>query len=630
MPSWWVHRLFAHELGLDVELSRIVDEIIDFAHILPDKYKTTYGEFKFPEGVEKRHDWVKFNLIKAEKAFKQAFGAEAVRAMILHMILDYIYENKKKYGRRFDVNKVFEKISVNLRKSPDLLTIANQIIQFLMSKIDYVLNIIEIDIDPSNVLSRCDICGNKSEDLICCEHCGTLFPGLLWIIFLEEIRELKDRIANPTYGIVTSIDRRNEMLTIRLFSEPKDFDEGTIVGCVIGNRVEKIGKIIYFDKIDNEITVDFSELKIPEWLEENTRVKLANAENLIGYQLQEAWILEARRNFKGLYDIITEILKSSLSDESKQELKESLETIIRNAESAIKVLRQKEKERISPVDFEDKTSLSGFELDNSQIDVIRQILGLKDNQILIIVGPPGTGKTEVIAKAAYELVKRCEKVLITSHTNIAVDNALEKLADKEDIEIVRVGRPEKISDKLKKVMLSKVRYERAPKDLVDEIRELEQEIQSLKEKLRKLKDLRRELKETEKSKLDELLPRINEVLGNKINSEVIKLQKRIIEIDAEIKRKQEYIEKHLLPIIQGGRLSFLALKKKERLEKRICELKREKEIYLRLLEEKGARKLTKKSLDESLRNEIKEKTKELIDNKERTEEIIRASRKVHT
>ena len=73
MPSWWVHRLFAHELGLDVELSRIVDEIIDFAPILQDNYETTYGVFKFPERVEKRHDWVKYYPIEAGKAFREFF-----------------------------------------------------------------------------------------------------------------------------------------------------------------------------------------------------------------------------------------------------------------------------------------------------------------------------------------------------------------------------------------------------------------------------------------------------------------------------------------------------------------------------------------------------------------------------
>jgi len=66
--------------------------------------------------------------------------------------------------------------------------------------------------------------------------------------------------------------------------------------------------------------------------------------------------------------------------------------------------------------------------------------GLRDSEILLIVGLPGTGKTRVIAKAAYELAKRGERVLITSHTNRAVDNVIELLP--LDISL-RIGRPEK-------------------------------------------------------------------------------------------------------------------------------------------------------------------------------------------
>ncbi len=90
MPSWWVHRLFAHELGLDVELSRIVDEIIDFAPILPDDYETAYGVFKFPEGVEKRHDWVKDYPVEAATQFNRYFGIESVKANITCMSRLYL------------------------------------------------------------------------------------------------------------------------------------------------------------------------------------------------------------------------------------------------------------------------------------------------------------------------------------------------------------------------------------------------------------------------------------------------------------------------------------------------------------------------------------------------------------
>ncbi len=55
-----------------------------------------------------------------------------------------------------------------------------------------------------------------------------------------------------------------------------------------------------------------------------------------------------------------------------------------------------------------------------------------------------------------------------------------------------------------------------------------------------MKNLRRELKETEKSKLDELLPRKNEVLGNEMDPKVIELQKKVMEIDAKIKKIRIY------------------------------------------------------------------------------------------
>ena len=116
MPSWWVHRYFAHKLGLDVELSRIVDGIIDFAHILPDEYETSYGMFKFPKGVEKRHDWVRYYTIEAGKAFKEFFGTQAIKAMILHLVLDFIYENMDKYRKRFNVSRSLKEFRRCLRR----------------------------------------------------------------------------------------------------------------------------------------------------------------------------------------------------------------------------------------------------------------------------------------------------------------------------------------------------------------------------------------------------------------------------------------------------------------------------------------------------------------------------------
>ena len=63
----------------------------------------------------------------------------------------------------------------------------------------------------------------------------------------------------------------------------------------------------------------------------------------------------------------------------------------------------------------------------------------------LVWGPPGTGKTKVIALALQDLVSRGKSVLLVSSTNIAVDNALGRAAQLLDPApglLVRVGIPQ--------------------------------------------------------------------------------------------------------------------------------------------------------------------------------------------
>ena len=69
-----------------------------------------------------------------------------------------------------------------------------------------------------------------------------------------------------------------------------------------------------------------------------------------------------------------------------------------------------------------------------------------DSDVAFVWGPPGTGKTTTLAEIAAELVHQGQRVLVTSTTNAAVDQALAKLAGTESArglfdrgEVVRVG-----------------------------------------------------------------------------------------------------------------------------------------------------------------------------------------------
>lgn len=74
-------------------------------------------------------------------------------------------------------------------------------------------------------------------------------------------------------------------------------------------------------------------------------------------------------------------------------------------------------------------------LDDNQLDAFRRALTVPD--LLLVLGPPGTGKTRTITQMVLACVARGQTVLVTSHTNRAVDNVLAGLPD--DVHAVRVG-----------------------------------------------------------------------------------------------------------------------------------------------------------------------------------------------
>ncbi len=61
------------------------------------------------------------------------------------------------------------------------------------------------------------------------------------------------------------------------------------------------------------------------------------------------------------------------------------------------------------------------------------------DQVACIQGPPGTGKTRVLALIARLLTQRGQRVLLTSHTHMAIHNALNKV-HAQGVRCVKIGR----------------------------------------------------------------------------------------------------------------------------------------------------------------------------------------------
>ena len=70
-------------------------------------------------------------------------------------------------------------------------------------------------------------------------------------------------------------------------------------------------------------------------------------------------------------------------------------------------------------------------LNSEQISAVSKSLG---SEITFIWGPPGTGKTTVLARVVESFYRQDLSILIVSNTNIAVDTALEKISDRLNTE----------------------------------------------------------------------------------------------------------------------------------------------------------------------------------------------------
>lgn len=93
-------------------------------------------------------------------------------------------------------------------------------------------------------------------------------------------------------------------------------------------------------------------------------------------------------------------------------------------------------------------------LNEKQLEAVTKSVLAKD--LALIQGPPGTGKTTVIAEIIWQEIRKnpdC-RILLTSQTNLAVDNALERLQGQAGIRPVRIGKPDKLEPEGRRFSLS--------------------------------------------------------------------------------------------------------------------------------------------------------------------------------
>ena len=92
-----------------------------------------------------------------------------------------------------------------------------------------------------------------------------------------------------------------------------------------------------------------------------------------------------------------------------------------------------------------EASLAKSPLNASQREAIIHALGAND--LAIIHGPPGTGKTTTVAELIRQAVAKGQRVLACAPSNTGVDNLLEKLVEL-GINAIRIGHPARVLESL--------------------------------------------------------------------------------------------------------------------------------------------------------------------------------------
>lgn len=129
---------------------------------------------------------------------------------------------------------------------------------------------------------------------------------------------------------------------------------------------------------------------------------------------------------------------SKISEEDKwglnnKPINENIKNFIFDSSRAKSTDKYKDADIENTQEFKSFDKYSILKLNDSQKKSV--LRAIHAEELCMLQGPPGTGKTTVIAELIWQLirVKQNSRILLTSETNLAVDNALEKLMNEKNI-----------------------------------------------------------------------------------------------------------------------------------------------------------------------------------------------------
>jgi len=470
MVPWRVYQQIAVDLDISPETMHLVNVLADGGYLTENQ--PPYLNYDLPD-FGTQVTWLDEHPTQGIAFCKERYGEEAAVAATIHAAGTEVAsrtEGDLTVGFAILGNYIDDFLQDISRR--DIATEVENVRSYFDANTMELKRIEDAHDDDENLHKHCEYCGDELDTPFSyrCTTCGTRFPGWSGLVFGEGEEQSDSKWREQLDVTVLSQNIEKRFLVVRSkTSLPGWIEEGGQIGQIIDGSLHDMGRVVNVDNRD--IQVDYWG-GVATSLKPGQDITVCSSETMIATTQQLGLLLELRRDFAGW--------------QNEQDSDPTVAKLAVNGPHLFDTLDQSTITQPTPIELEDTRSLDGFELDDSQQSVLADILGLKAGDLSLVVGPPGSGKTEVIAKAAHELATRGESVLVTSHTNIAVDNVIEKLSHQDTHQLVRAGRPEKMSKGTSEVMLSKVIDESdddSVSELLDEVEALKSEISNMGDQL---------------------------------------------------------------------------------------------------------------------------------------------------
>lgn len=275
--------------------------------------------------------------------------------------------------------------------------------------------------------------------------------------------------------------------------ETRIFSDGAAIECFAGNEEPIKGILLGMDGKKGEMRLFAPDF--PDWIEDkDVGIKLAP---------------DFRTSDK---------MKSALKNIPKDKRINSLFNRIHSNENFI--LPQ---QKINDLQFFNQG------LNKSQQDAVKAVLN--NAELMILHGPPGTGKTTTLIEAIQQLIVVGEKVLVSAPSNTAIDHITEGLISK-NVKVLRIGNTSKASEKVfphtpegklenskiqKDIKKLKIRAEELRKMALQYKRNFGKDERNQRNLLfKEVKQLRNEIKSLQKYHEESLFEQADVILGTPI------------------------------------------------------------------------------------------------------------------